>query len=121
MKSKYIHEIEKRLQDRGFKQSPYVSWIRKSEFQIVLKLWTEPIGSDDEYDIDMVAEIWLESSLQNSPCFLAKEEMSLTDELIEKKGYAWIDEVIQDLYKYAYDILVSKAKIAAEAAITGIE
>ena len=117
MKSEHRHEIEKRLQQRGFKQTSYANWTRDSEFQIVFTLWTASARGD----IQLEAEINLKSSQPHSPCFLAKEKMRLTDELIEKNGYVWIDEIIHDLYKEAYNILVAKARIAAEAAITGIE
>ena len=121
MKSEYLLEIEKRLRDQGFKPTSYRNWTRISKFEIVLNFWTSSVGSGDESDIQLEAKIWLQSRLQPSSCLLAREEMRLSDELIEKKGYDWIYEVIQDLYKYAYDFLAPKVKIAAESAITGIE
>ena len=121
MKSEYQKEIEKLLKDRGFKPTGYMNWTRNTEFRIVFNFWEAATSTGTKYAILLSAEIWLQSEMQQSSCFLAKESMTLTNEVIEKKGYAWIDEIIQDLYKYAYDILAPKVKIAAEAAITGME
>ena len=143
MLAAYKKEIEKRLKERGFSPHGRVDWTRTGEFRIVFKLLPllpSVVSFDSISDADsifIIAEIWMQNrnddpdtrarqdciwmlSSQES-LMLAKRQIAFDSSTAEKSGFSWIDENIQALYKEAYDILVAKARTAAEAAITGID
>ena len=143
MLAAYKKEIEKRLEEHGFSPHGRVDWTRTGEFKVVFKLLPllpSVVSFDsisDAVSIFIIAEIWMQNrnddldekvrqgcawllSSQES-CMLAKRQIAFDSSTAVKAGFNWIDETIHELYKEAYDILVAKARNAAEATITGID
>ena len=127
MKAAYKKEIEKRLKERGFTIDAYTDWHHANDrkearqwkdgsFLLVFTLWPR---AKNKTDILLQVEIRIDDT--HCDWLISEKMMELTDEVIEKQGYAWIDETIQELYKDAYDVLAVKTKIAADAAVMGIE
>lgn len=102
------------LKQAGFEKQTRLEWVRPGEISFEFYSW--PWGSEGE-ELYCKIEAW--TSHNDIELLLSKKDLYLTDKTMSELKPGWVEGLIQELAKKAFDVLSAKAKTAAEIAVTG--
>ncbi len=114
MNDKNITSMMTELKQAGFEIQSRFNWVKQGEISFEFYSW--PWGSEGE-ELYCRIEAW---TCQNKiEWLLSKKDLYLTNEVMSEMKPGWVEGLIQELAKEAFDVLSAKAKTAAEIAVTG--